>query len=259
MADHSNLPAPYESPWRLLGRALQAVAASLRLDLRSLWRRNRSGELRRPGWWPQDLAPLFWPLLLGAVVLVVGVGSVSVMGWLQQPSPDAATPAAVPPLTAERGTSEGRPDKDNRSKDGEANSPANSPAPSETESALTQPSGVNPSPLEPDTDKATAAPAESASEPLQSELLQAMTAGDDGNLIAAAEAPGGDGLLLLRLNRRYALLSAKQQSHWADIWLQRSQELGFDQLQLRDAAGHTLGYQARVGSGMILLEPAQAP
>ncbi|MBM5800206.1 MAG: hypothetical protein FJ077_05065, partial [Cyanobacteria bacterium K_DeepCast_35m_m2_023] len=58
MADRSNLPAPYQSPWRQLGQALRAVVASLGLDLRALWRRNGAGELPRPPWWPPTLAPL---------------------------------------------------------------------------------------------------------------------------------------------------------------------------------------------------------
>ena len=72
----SPLPAPYRSPWRGLAEALRAVAADLRLALRRLWRRNREGELARPGFWPEGLAFLFWPLLLGAaLVLLVALGS----------------------------------------------------------------------------------------------------------------------------------------------------------------------------------------
>ena len=65
-----NLPAPYVSPWRELGRILRAVPADLRLRVQTLWRRNREGDLPRPAAWPEDLAPLFWPLLLLVSVLL---------------------------------------------------------------------------------------------------------------------------------------------------------------------------------------------
>ena len=64
-----NLPAPYVSPWREFGRNLQAMAADLRLRFQELWRRNREGELSVPGFWPRDLAPSFWPLLLVLLLL----------------------------------------------------------------------------------------------------------------------------------------------------------------------------------------------
>ncbi len=65
------LPAPYRSPWSALAEALSAVAADLRLALQRLWRRNREGDLSVPGFWPQGLAPLFWPLLLSALLLLL--------------------------------------------------------------------------------------------------------------------------------------------------------------------------------------------
>jgi len=66
-----NLPAPYVSPWQEFGRNLQAMAADLRLRGQELWRRNREGELSVPGFWPRDLAPSFWPLLLVLLLLLL--------------------------------------------------------------------------------------------------------------------------------------------------------------------------------------------
>ena len=62
--DKGALPAPYQSPWEALRRDVPAALADLRLRGRELWRRNWEGDLSSPGFWPQDLAPLFWPLLL---------------------------------------------------------------------------------------------------------------------------------------------------------------------------------------------------
>lgn len=96
------LPAPYRNPWSDLADALRAVVADRRLALQRLWRRNREGELPLPSLWPRDLAPLFWPLLLSAVLaLLVGLG-----GWLLKGTALRSTPATtgesatVAPLTA---------------------------------------------------------------------------------------------------------------------------------------------------------------
>lgn len=87
MAEPALLPAPYESPWRALLRALQAVVADLRLQLRRLWR-------LRPG--------LVIGLALVPVLLVVaGLGlqrlrPPAVPEPLAAPAAPAAPPDALP-------------------------------------------------------------------------------------------------------------------------------------------------------------------
>ena len=66
------------------------------------------------------------------------------------------------------------------------------------------------------------------------------------------------GLLQLQLSPAYGALTARQQRRWAETWLEQSLPLGFEQLQLLGNDGRTLGYRARVGSGMILLDPDSA-
>lgn len=66
-----DLPALYQDPWRRLADDLRAVVASLRLRIWELWRRNRQGQVRVPGFWPAELAPLFWPLLLAAALALL--------------------------------------------------------------------------------------------------------------------------------------------------------------------------------------------
>lgn len=46
---------------------------------------------------------------------------------------------------------------------------------------------------------------------------------------------------------------------WADRWLSLARQQGYDELTLIDPAGRMLGRQARVGSGMILLQPFSPP
>ena len=67
----SDLPASYRNPWEALAEDLRAVVADVRLRLQEFWRRNGEGDLWRPAWWPRDLAPLFWPLVVGGAVALV--------------------------------------------------------------------------------------------------------------------------------------------------------------------------------------------
>jgi len=227
MADHSNLPAPYESPWRQLGRAAAAVLASLGLDLRSLWRRNRDGELTRPAWWPRDLAPLFWPLVLaGALTLLVAVGT----GLIQRLQRPPAPPAPVAERPADVGPT--------------ADLPALLQDMQPIDPQQAAPQATPPPPLEP--------------APAPDPLLAAFAQGEGQTLIAAATAQPELGLLQLQLSPAYDALGARQQRRWAETWLQQSLELGFEQLVLLDGDGQTVGYRARVGSGMILLDPDNA-
>ena len=65
-----NLPAPYVSPWLEFARNLQALLADLQLRAQELWRRNGEGDLSVPGFWPRNLASIFWPVVLVLVVAV---------------------------------------------------------------------------------------------------------------------------------------------------------------------------------------------
>ena len=80
--NESSLPAPYQSPWEALRQDLPAAAADLRLRLQELWRRNREGDLSTPGFWPQDLAPLFWPVVLLVLLLVLSLGVIQLLSLI---------------------------------------------------------------------------------------------------------------------------------------------------------------------------------
>ena len=101
-----------------------------------------------------------------------------------------------------------------------------------------------------DADAATTA-ATAAAE-AEKQLLAGFAQQDPGQLIAAAQADGG--LLQLRMAEGYGRLSRQRRQAQAERWWQRSLELGYEQLQLRDGLGRLLARQARVGSGMILLD-----
>jgi len=244
------LPVPYENPWGLLARDGRAVAASLRLQARELWRRNRQGDLRRPGFWLADLAPLFWPL---ALALAVGLLVLLVVGGakLFAPGPDGVGPPAgvapaaeVSPATLESET---------------LASPTLNPV-------LLNPEPLNPEPLEVAAAEPLAAGSLAAEESLAVEspaaenpgpdpLEAAMGEVDPGHWIRAIAADPERGILQLVLAAPFTALSEAQQRQQAETWQSQAQALGFDRLELTDRQGRPIGRQARVGSGMILLTP----
>ena len=87
-AQQRDLPATYRNPWSTLGDNLWAVVADARLRAQEVVRRNGQGGLWRPSWWPADLAPLFWPLLLALglmVVVVIGLQGATALRRLTPP------------------------------------------------------------------------------------------------------------------------------------------------------------------------------
>ena len=229
-----NLPAPYVSPWQEFGRNLQAMAADVRLRGQELWRRNREGELSVPGFWPRDLAPSFWPLLLVLVLLLPLAG---VRFWQEH-----ASPAPRPELVEVQRTSPL-----------ELPVPELIPAPQPlTEEPSPMPGAVNAEPpLEPS----------ELDEPLQPQLsfdplfsLFQDTAVPDGLLRSAKPVPEQDRLLLELSVDVWEQLQLDQRQTLSSSWLQAAFELDYASLQLVDEQGDLLGRSARVGGGMILFD-----
>tara|TARA_X000000950_G_scaffold155415_1_gene190534 strand:+ start:6872 stop:7462 length:591 start_codon:yes stop_codon:yes gene_type:complete len=196
------------------------MAADLRLRLQEVWRRNREGDLSVPGFWPQGLAPWFWPLLLvlllGLVLLLPGRFTRSLAG---NPPPDpravpsSEIPSAPPSLTAP---------------------PVEPPAESVAEKPPVVPS------LDP--------------------LLELLLGPDAPSQLLVSARPDGQALqLVLELSDRWSAVPQAMRKQLAEDWQQRSNELGYEQLRLVDAEDLLLGRSARVGVGMILYDiPASA-
>ena len=229
-----NLPAPYVSPWQEFGRNLQAMAADVRLRGQELWRRNREGELSVPGFWPRDLAPSFWPLLLVLVLLLPLVG---VRLWQ-----DHASPAPRNELVEVQRTS-----------------PLDLPVPELIQ--VPQPLAEEPSPMpaavnaEPDLEPSD------LEEPLQPQFsfdplfsLFQDTAVPNGLLRSAKPVPEQDRLLLELSVDVWEQLPLDQRQALASCWLQAAFELDYASLQLINEQGDLLGRSARVGGGMILFD-----
>ena len=289
-AGGSNLPAPYRNPWLSLAEALAAVAADSRLRLRELWRRNGEGDLRRPGWWPRDLAPLFWPLLLAAVLVLLAGGFSLALPRIQQlrakaPSPSVASqarsespaangpalnaPAGKPgaPGEAQSELASAREEQNTKvERPGERRPASDStlrPQPrSESRSALDAQSGPGLIPqagpealrepfLEPELESAPLDP------PLDP-LLELLERPGANGLLRRAEGQPQLGTLQLQVRPAFKRLPRAEQQRHAELWQGWAQELGYDHLELRDGLGALLARDALVGSGMIVLSSQPA-
>ena len=236
-------PAPYVEPWGRLAGDLRAALASTVLKLRELVRRNREGDLSVPGFWPQALAAFFWPVLL-ALGLAVVACLLTLLIKTFAPTPttfDIADSSASQPVVehvAERLAPR-----------------SDLPLPQ----ALGQPAarsvGSAPSSPEPP-ELAEPAPAVR----LELDPLLALLSNDDpdGSISSARPHPE-QGLLDLELVSTWAGLPLQRRQQQADLWLQRSRELGYERLRLVAPGGNLLAQAARVGSGMVLLEAETIP
>jgi hypothetical protein len=207
------------------------VLADSRLRLREVLRRNGEGSLWRPRWWPADLAPLFWPLLLAlTLTLLVALG----LGLARLKPAPASAPAPVPAAQP-------------------APEPAPEPAPAPTPEAAPVPAA------EPE----AMAEAEPAPEPEAAIAPEPPPLPPDP-LVLLLQRPGADGLirgadgqveastLVLQLAPAFPALAHQEQLRRAELWQQWGRDLGYDHLELRDSRAGLLGRDALVGDGMIL-------
>lgn len=246
----TNLPAPYESPWGLLQRDLIAVLATLRLRIQELWRRNGEGDLSVPGFWPQALASLFWPLLLA-----LGLGIVVALPRPLIPANPGAPsrPESQPQLQLQ---SQPRSHQPSRLLPSPASSSGQSPAPAEPAVAAPRTSAAadaGRAALQSQAPAAADQPAELPQPLLQLDPLLALLANDDPeHLIRSAHPDPAEARLELQLDQGFGALPESRQRQLAQLWLERCEALGYEQLHLLGGSGELLGRRARVGSGMIL-------
>ena len=274
------LPAPYQDPFSRLGEDLRAVVASLRLRFQELWRRNWQGDLTRPGFWPRDLAPLYWPLLLSCGLILITLLPWQLARLLPQrpsPPPQASSstadsiesgyakstylepgfPEAGAEATSGAGSKAASRDDSEAVSSGSSSvvmlSPEATAAKAEGEASRSPEAAAAAADAEAEAEAADAATtAAAAAAEAEKQLLAGFAQQDPDQLIAAAQADGG--LLRLQMAEGYGRLSRQRRQAQAERWWQRSLELGYEQLQLRDGLGRLLARQARVGSGMILLD-----
>ena len=229
-----NLPAPYVSPWLEFARNLQALLADLQLRAQELWRRNGEGDLSVPGFWPRNLASIFWPVVL---VLVVAVPLASLRWW------QSAHPTLPEPV-------QGVVARDGLVLDGVL------PETVVPEPLLPEPL-ITPQPqpaLEPEP---TLLDFEDPPLP-ELDLNPLLDLFLDGSapegLLASATPQPAQNRLVLQVSDAWNDLGPSVRTSIAEDWQQRSRDLGYSSLQLVDGQQTLLGRSARVGSGMILFE-----
>lgn len=208
------------------------MVADTGLRLRESLRRNGEGSLWRPRWWPVDLAPLFWPLLLAlalAALMALGVWLPRLRPAATEPAPPSAVAPALPtvsePPAAEPPAAAVLPE------------PAPEPAPEAALEPGTDAESLEAEPLEPP-----------PPDPL---VLLLQRPGADG-LIRRAVGDADASSLSLQLAPAFPALAAKEQQRRAELWQQWARDLGYDHLELRDSRAGLLGRDALVGDGMIL-------
>ena len=217
---------------------LRAALASTVLKLRELVRRNREGDLSVPGFWPQGLAAFFWPVLLALGLAVLAcLLTLLIKTVFPSPTPttvDMADSSAVQPVVEQVVP---RPDLPLAQALGQPAARSVDPAPSSPE--LAEPAPATRLELDP--------------------LLALLSNDDPEGCIASARPHPEQGLLDLELVSTWAGLPLQRRQQQADIWLQRSRELGYERLRLVAPGGNLLAQAARVGSGMVLLEAEPIP
>ena len=261
--DQSNLPAPYYSPWKALGKDLNAVSADLRLRCQEIWRRNREGELSVPAFWPEPWAALFWPALLGFSLAVLILGGIQLRQALQGQSPPSP-----PEVERVRTTAfpEARP----------------LPITNSIESALDEqgleeaPADLNTTPLN-NSNQLTAAEdapalinedlepssAGTESDPLRvNPLLDLLI--EEGNtqssqesaLIVSAQPQPERNAVILQIDVDvWMQRSREQRQQLADAWWTRLEDQGYADVRLVNAQQDLLARPARIGGGMIVFDP----
>ena len=215
------------------------------LKLRELVRRNREGDLSVPGFWPQAIAAFFWPLLLALGCAVVACSLTLLIKTVfssQTPTTfDIADSSASQPVVEQVA---------------ERLAPRSDlPLPQ----ALGQPAArsVGPAPSSPEPPE-LAEPAPALRLELDP-LLALLSNNDPDGSISSARPHPEQGLLDLELVSTWAGLPLQRRQQQADLWLQRSRELGYERLRLVAPGGNLLAQAARVGSGMVLLEAETIP
>ena len=261
--NQSDLPAPYNSPWKALGQDLKAVSADLRLRCQEIWRRNREGDLSVPAFWPEPWAALFWPALLGFSLAVLILGGLQLRQAMQGQSPPA--PPAVERVRT-TAFPEARP----------------LPITNSIESALDD-QGLEDAPADPNTtglnssEQLMAAEDAPALNDLDGEPASAETAPDllrfdplldllaeEGNsddsqgsaLIVSAQPQPERNAVILQIDLdAWMQSSPEQRQQLAETWWNRLEDQGYADLRLVNEQQELLARPARIGGGMIVFDP----
>ena len=259
----SDLPAPYNSPWKALGQDLKAVSADLRLRVQEIWRRNREGDLSVPAFWPEQWAALFWPVLLGFSLAVLILGGIQLRQALQDQSPPA------PPVVERVRTTafpEARPLPITTNLESDLNDQGTADAPAEPNiTELNHPEELMAAEESPTLSDQDVEPpsAETDADLLRFDPLLDLLA-EEGNsddsqgsdlIVSAQPQPERNAVILQIDAATWLQRSPDQRQQLAEAWWNRLEDQGYVDLRLVDAQQNLLARPARIGGGMIVFDP----
>ncbi len=259
----SDLPAPYNSPWKALGQDLKAVSADVRLRSQEIWRRNREGDLSVPAFWPEQWAALFWPALLGFSLAVLVLGGIQLRQALQGQSPQAP-----PEVERVRTTAfpEARPLPIPVNLESDLNDPGLAATPPEANTTeLNQPEQLVTTQEPPALNELDDEPASAETDadllrfdPLL-ELLAEEGNSDDSQgsalILSAQPQPERNAVILQIDAAAWMQRSPDQRQQLAETWWNRLEDQGYADLRLMNAQQELLARPARIGGGMIVFDP----
>jgi hypothetical protein len=183
---------------------------------------------------------LFWPLALALLIALVAGGMairgapVAVEGPAGVEAPPAVEdPAREPPVVVE---APGPPIEALPPGGRRENSPADPAVELPVETPALAPPAAEPPPPDP--------------------LLSALGETGASPLLQAAGAEPARSLLVLTATPTFSALPPAERQDRAEAWWRQGQELGYEQLEVRDGRRRLLARSALVGGGLVLFEPA---
>ena len=259
----SDLPAPYNSPWKALGQDLKAVSADVRLRSQEIWRRNREGDLSVPAFWPEQWAALFWPALLGFSLAVLVLGGIQLRQALQGQSPQAP-----PEVERVRTTAfpEARPLPIPTNLESDLNDQGLAATPPDANTTeLNQPEQLETAQESPALTELNDEPAstETDADLLRFDPLLELLA-EEGNsedsqgsalILSAQPQPERNAVILQIDAAAWMQRSPEQRQNLAEAWWNRLEDQGYADLRLVNAQQELLARPARIGGGMIVFDP----
>ena len=273
--NESALPAPYNSPWKALGQDLRAVSADLRLRSQELWRRNREGDLSVPAFWPESLASLFWPALLGFILTLLVLGGIQLREILRDqspPSPPEVERVRTTPFPEARPL----PIPTNLETDLDNEGMVGAPTDTNLSSASTNtrsPEALSTTEQDPDLSNLELEPptAEPSSDLLRFDPLlellaeesssDSSTAGSSASnqgsalIVSAQPQPERNAVTLVIDAEAWRQRSPEQRQQLAEAWWTRLEDQGYADLRLVNDQQDLLARPARIGGGMIVFDP----
>ena len=277
--NESALPAPYNSPWKALGQDLRAVSADLRLRSQELWRRNREGDLSVPAFWPESLASLFWPALLGFILTLLVLGGIQLREILRDqspPSPPEVERVRTTPFPEARPL----PIPTNLETDLDNEGMVGAPTDTNLSSSSTNTSGpealstteqdpdlsnleLEPPTAEPSSDLLRFDPLlellaeESSSDSSTAGGSAGSSASNQGSalIVSAQPQPERNAVTLVIDAEAWRQRSPEQRQQLAEAWWTRLEDQGYADLRLVNDQQDLLARPARIGGGMIVFDP----